>query len=62
MTHKERVLNIKVTVCDNCFRASCWMTFFMCEDNFKAGTTEKTIGDLKELKREHPSYFKLSLV
>jgi len=47
----------KVTVCDNCLQASCWQGEFMCEEAKSAGTTEKTVKELKELNRENPHYW-----
>jgi len=38
-----------VTVCDKCFQASCWKGIFMCDESRYAGTTEKTISELKQL-------------
>lgn len=62
-THVERIRSIKVTVCNTCLRACCWAAIFMCDEAFTtAGTTVMTIGELKELKREHPTYFKQVLV
>lgn len=62
-THVERIRSIEVIVCDNCLRACCWAAIFMCDESFSiAGTTTMTIGELKKLKREHPTYFKQVLV
>lgn len=66
-THVERIRSIKVTVCDNCFRACCWQGIFMCDESRHAGTVDKTIGELKKIvdcdgeTPEHPSYYKRSL-
>lgn len=50
----------KVTVCDKCFKASCWQGLFLCDEAQSAGTTEKTIEELKKLNTgEHPSYWKI---
>lgn len=46
-----------VTVCDKCFRASCWHGIHMCGDGRTAGTVQKTVKELDELKKEHPSYY-----
>ena len=54
---QEFIENAKVTVCDSCLMASCWQGIFMCEDARTAGTTEKTVKELRELGREHPDYF-----
>lgn len=49
----------KVTVCDRCLRACCWQGEFMCDDARGAGTTEKTVGELRQLKRgEHEDYWR----
>lgn len=42
-----------VTVCDLCFRASCWKGKLMCEYSKQAGTVEKTVVELDELGLEH---------
>ena len=46
-----------VTVCDKCLEASCWQGVFMCDDAQTAGTTERTVAELRRLGREHPSYW-----
>jgi len=48
----------KVTVCDACLMASCWQSVFMCERARDAGTTQKTVSELRALGREHESYWK----
>jgi hypothetical protein len=48
----------KVTVCSACLRATCWHGHFMCERSGGAGTVDKTVGELLELNREHPSYWR----
>ena len=52
------MINDKITVCDKCFTASCWMGIFMCEESQMSGITEKTIEELKELNLEHSDYWK----
>ena len=47
-----------VTVCDVCFRASCWQGIFMCENARDAGILELRESKLQELELEHPSYWK----
>jgi hypothetical protein len=44
-------------VCDNCFKASCWYGEFMCDSADIAGTTFKTIDELKKLNLEDESYW-----
>lgn len=46
-----------VTVCSKCLRASCFQGLFFCEDYKTAGTLEKTVKELLELKLEHSDYF-----
>ena len=51
----------KVTVCDKCFRASCWQGEFMCEDARTAGTVEKTVAELRAGNfGEHEHYWRKS--
>jgi hypothetical protein len=47
----------RVTVCAACLRASCWWWDFPCDATVGAGTTTRTIAELRALDREHPSYF-----
>jgi hypothetical protein len=47
-----------ITVCSECLQASCWQDWFMCEKSQSADTVQKTRRELKELNREHPSYWK----
>jgi len=49
-----------VTVCSKCLQASCWQGIFMCGEARYAGTTDLPVSDLKELGREHPSYWELA--
>ncbi|MDP2815482.1 MAG: hypothetical protein Q8O19_02250, partial [Rectinemataceae bacterium] len=46
-----------VIVCDNCLQASCWQGIFYCDKYETAGIIEKTVGELKKLGLEHPSYW-----
>lgn len=46
-----------VTVCSSCLRASCWLMRFPCERWRTAGLTQKTIGELVSLGREHQDYW-----
>lgn len=50
-----------ITVCDKCFRASCWQGVFLCEESMSAGTVEKTIDELKGLALEHADFWKNEL-
>ncbi len=43
----------KVLVCDKCLTAACWYGEFMCDENKSAGTTVKTVGELRQPAREH---------
>lgn len=50
-----------IKVCDSCLQASCWHGVFMCDEASEAGTIDKTVGELKKLKLEHPSYWEAQL-
>lgn len=54
---KAKEDNRLVTVCDQCFKASCWQGIFLCEDSLNAGTVEKTVKELKSLNYEHSDYW-----
>jgi hypothetical protein len=45
-----------ITVCDNCYRASCWHGIFMCDDSDIAGTIELSRRELLRINKEHPDY------
>jgi len=47
----------KIIVCDRCFQASCLQGIFMCDDSDIAGTTTKTVRELRVLTREHWSFW-----
>jgi hypothetical protein len=47
-----------VTVCDQCFQASCWQGVFMCDDAVNAGTVDLPVLKLREMGLEHSSYWK----
>lgn len=47
-----------VTVCDKCLMAACWRGLFMCDRSASAGTTRRSVGDLRLLDREHPGFYK----
>lgn len=46
-----------ITVCSECFRASCWHGDFFCEGYRNAGTVKKSESALRALAVEHPSYY-----
>jgi hypothetical protein len=46
--------DIKITVCSECLTASCWLAEFMCDKSRDASTVQKTVGELRALKLEHP--------
>lgn len=46
-----------IEICDSCFLASCWQGEFMCENAVNSGTCYKTVGNLIQLNKEHPSYW-----
>lgn len=48
----------KITVCSKCLQASCLQGLFMCYEAKHAGTTRKTIKELKGLKLENSCYWK----
>ena len=45
--------NDLITVCDACFRACCWQGEFMCEGARNAGTTEKSVAELRKMKLDN---------
>jgi hypothetical protein len=47
-----------VIVCDSCLRACCWQGIFYCDDYRIAGTTQKTVAELRALGLEHPDYWR----
>jgi hypothetical protein len=47
----------EVRVCDHCLMASCWLYIFPCDRAVQAGTTVRTVAELRELDREHASYW-----
>ena len=47
-----------ITVCYACLQASCWQGVFMCDKSSTANTIRLRRAFLKELGREHPSYWK----
>lgn len=49
-------LGEKITVCDKCFKASCWQGTFMCDESRGAKTTQKTRKSLIILDLEHTDY------
>ena len=54
---KESNADRLVTVCASCERASCWHGDFMCDEAKTADTKEMTVGELKALALEDPSYW-----
>jgi hypothetical protein len=46
-----------ITVCDRCYRASCWNGDFLCDDSTIASTIELPIWILKKLELEHPDHW-----
>lgn len=46
-----------ITVCKECLTACCWHGVFMCEKSRTADITTRTVGQLKKLHKEHPSYW-----
>lgn len=50
--------NIRITVCDNCFLATCWQGKFMCDEAIESGTIDLPIWVLEKLDLEHPDHWK----
>jgi hypothetical protein len=48
-----------VLVCSACLRATCLSGRFLCENATVASSTTRTVAQLRELEREHPSWWKL---
>lgn len=46
-----------VEVCDECLCASCWHGEFMCYESQNAGTTKKTVSELRKLNLEHSDHW-----
>jgi hypothetical protein len=47
----------RVTVCSECLCACCWLGELMCQRACDADTTVLTVKELRELGREHESYW-----
>jgi hypothetical protein len=51
-----KVKNSKlIEVCNMCMTASCWYGEELCDKSRYAGTTVKTVAELRKLKLEHQS-------
>jgi len=50
--------NKKITVCDNCFRASCYHGKFYCDEYREAGIINIPIWVLEKLELENPDNWK----
>src|ERR1700675_323703 len=46
-----------VTVCDACFKASCWQGIYPCDRAKTAGTVERKASELRELDRENLDFY-----
>lgn len=46
-----------VTVCNMCHTSSCWLGLFPCEHSRCAGSEQRTVGELDELKLEHRDWY-----
>lgn len=53
--------NDKITVCSHCKLATCWDGEFMCQQSKTADIEVLTVGELKKLDLEHPSYWERQL-
>jgi len=51
-----------VEVCAECLTASCWHGEFMCWGSRHADVVEKTVSELRRLRREHPSNYSLAKI
>lgn len=49
---------VLITVCDKCFKASCWQGKFICKDAIVAGAVKLSKKKLRILNREHECYWK----
>lgn len=58
---KERRLRVTdmVTVCNSCLTAACWQGQFYCDNYRRAGTTEKSVGELLRLGKESAYYLEV---
>ncbi len=59
---RQNPLNRVVTVCDKCFKASCWHGIFMCDDAQTAGTVDKTVAQLRELNVENKDWYSVEAI
>ena len=57
MAQEAKARERLVTVCSACLRASCWQGQFMCDAAQGAGTVERTVSDLRQMAREHPTWW-----
>lgn len=46
-----------ITVCAECYRATCWYGEFMCDKARDAGIIQKTVAELRKLNREHEDHW-----
>lgn len=49
---------MKIAVCANCWRASCWQGHFYCDEAKNADIVELEISQLVALGLEHPDYWR----
>lgn len=57
MEEKLKEIDI-ITVCNKCFRSSCWQGIFMCDKAKTAGTIDLTVKELRlKNTHEHESYW-----
>lgn len=50
-----------VTVCDKCFRAACFQGEIHCNHATEAGTTVKTVDELRAMNLESPDYWRIDI-
>lgn len=58
MTTKLSEPTTLITVCDRCYRASCWQGEFYCDEARVAGTVQKHISELTAMALESPDYWR----
>lgn len=46
-----------ITVCSACMQASCWNGISYCNNAYYADMTTRTVAQLRQLGREHPTYW-----
>lgn len=60
MSIKPKPKERTVTVCEKCYRASCWHMIWPCDDARTAGSVEMPISMLRQMKLENSDWWKAS--